>query len=118
MIKVSTEQPKTENNVFAALADGNRRKIVELLHKQDSTLLELSESFSISFQALSKHIKVLENAQVLTKRKQGKYRVLSLNKQSLRHSLEWMATYSDFWTDSFDKLGQRIDDQQRNDNAE
>ncbi len=92
------------DKIFSALSDGNRRRIVEMLDEKDSTLLELAKSFPISFQALSKHIKILESAQVLTKRKRGKYRILSLNRNSLRSSLEWISYYSNFWNESFDKL--------------
>lgn len=97
-----------QDKIFPALADGNRRKIIELLHQKDSTLLELSGSFSISFQALSKHIKILENAQIVTKRIKGKYRILSLNNNSLKSSLEWISYYSSFWNASFDKLDELI----------
>ena len=103
---------KTENietdKVFSALGDKNRRKIVELLHQKDSTLLELSELFPFSFQALSKHIKVLENAQIVQKRKQGKYRMLSLNREALKPTLRWISYYSNFWNESFDKLDEII----------
>ncbi|MGI9542369.1 MAG: ArsR/SmtB family transcription factor [Cyclobacteriaceae bacterium] len=92
------------DKVFSALADRNRRKIIELLHEKDATLLELAESFPISFQALSKHIKILESAHILSKKKQGKYRILSLKRDSLRPSLEWISYYSNFWNESFDKL--------------
>ncbi len=108
MGKESTHTDK----VFSALADSNRRKIIELLHYQETTLLELSESFPFSFQALSKHIKILESAQIINKTKQGKYRILSLNKQALKSSLEWISFYSDFWNDSFDKLENLIDNDQ------
>lgn len=94
---------------FAALADGNRRKVIELLAERDSTLLELSEQFPISFQALSKHIKILEAAEIVSKEQQGKYKVLSLNRTALRIPLAWMAQYSDFWNASFDKLNKLID---------
>ena len=96
------------DKVFAALADGNRRKIIELLHEENATLLELAAHFPISFQALSKHIKVLESAQIIDKKKQGKYRILSLNREALRPSLEWISFYSRFWNESFDKLDDLI----------
>ncbi len=101
--------------VFSALADPTRRKIIELLYQKDSTLLEIADHFSMSFQGLSKHIKILENAQILNKKKQGKYRVLSLNKNSLRHPLEWISYYSDFWNDSFNTLDELINSKQDND---
>ena len=103
--------------MFAALADKNRRKLVELLHQQDSTLLELAPHFDMSFQALSKHIKILERAHVLSKQQQGKYRVLSLNRAALQQSLQWITTYSNFWTGSFDKLSALIDENRQRDGA-
>lgn len=106
------------NKIFAALADGNRRKIIELLHQKDATLLELNAHFPISFQALSKHIKILETAQLLTKEKQGKYRILSLNRVSLRLPLEWISYYSSFWNESFDKLDALINSKKGNGDAE
>ncbi|MGB5818091.1 MAG: metalloregulator ArsR/SmtB family transcription factor [Saonia sp.] len=102
--------------VFSALADNNRRKIIELLHKEDSTLLELSEKFPVSFQALSKHIKILESAEIITKKKKGKYRVISLNRSSLKSSLKWISYYSSFWNESFDKLEEQIHRENINDN--
>ncbi len=98
---------------FSALADSNRRKVIELLHEKDSTLLELAEGFSISFQALSKHIKILEKAGIVNKRKQGKYRILSLNREVLQEPLRWISYYSNFWNESFDQLSELIDQQQR-----
>jgi DNA-binding transcriptional ArsR family regulator len=99
---------KNDENVFSALADNNRRKIIELLHEKDTTLLELAKSFPISFQALSKHIKILESVNILQKEKQGKFRILSLNRDSLRPPLEWISYYSNFWNESFDKLDNLI----------
>ncbi|NND34461.1 MAG: winged helix-turn-helix transcriptional regulator [Saprospiraceae bacterium] len=101
--------------VFSALSDVNRRKIIELLHEQDSTLLELAGHFSISFQALSKHIKILEQAQIINKEVKGKYRQLSLNGHALREAMEWMAYYSSFWNESFDKLEVQIRNAQSDD---
>jgi DNA-binding transcriptional ArsR family regulator len=94
--------------VFSALADGTRRKIIEQLHVKDATLLELAEHFPMSFQGLSKHIKILEQANLLQKEKQGKYRILSLNRDVLRSPLEWISFYSSFWNGSFDKLDDLI----------
>lgn len=96
------------DKVFSALADANRRKIIEKLYKNDSTILEMKESFSISFQALSKHIKILETAEIVTKQKQGKYRILSLNKKAFDPSVKWISYYSNFWNKSFDKLDELI----------
>ena len=96
------------DEVFSALSDGNRRRIIELLHEKDATLLELADHFPISLQALSKHIKILESARILTKEKQGKYRILSLNRNSLQPSLRWISFYSNLWNESLDKLSELI----------
>ena len=79
-------------------------------------MLELADNFSISFQAMSKHIKILENAQIVNKERQGKYRILSLNRKSLKPSLEWISYYSNFWNESFHKLDEIINSQVQNDN--
>ncbi len=104
---MTIEEEKTDL-IFSALADRTRRKIVELLHEQDATILELTGSFSMSFQALSKHIKILENAGIVRKNRQGKFFVCSLNHESLRTSLKWISYYSNFWNSSFNKLDKLI----------
>lgn len=96
------------DKIFSALADANRRKIIELLHKKESSIIELTESFPISFQALSKHVNILESAKILNKQKQGKYRILSLNRDSLTTSLQWISHYSKLWNESFDALDSMI----------
>ena len=100
---MKTEQMDTDK-IFSALADANRRKIIELLHEKDTTLLELADHFPISFQGLSKHIGILEAAQLLKKEKKGKYRILTLNRNPLKSPLEWISYYANFWNESFDKL--------------
>ncbi len=102
-----TETDQTDK-VFSALADKSRRKVVEMLHQKDSSILELSESFSMSFQALSKHIKILESAGVVTKRKEGKFVICSLDHEALKKSLQWISYHSNFWNESFNKLDRLI----------
>ncbi len=99
------------DKVFSALSDSTRRKIIELLHQGDASILELSGSFTMSFQALSKHIKILENAGILTKKKHGKFVICSLKQNALKKSLEWISYYSNFWNDSFNKLDDLLQQQ-------
>jgi len=100
---------KTEDKVFSALADYNRRKIIELLQEGDSSLLELAKHFSISFQALSKHIKILEEAGVVTKKQKGKFRIISLNADSTKQVMRWISDHFNFWNESFERLSKSID---------
>jgi len=106
---------EASDKVFPALADKSRRKIVEMLHEKDSSILDLSQSFSMSFQALSKHVKILETAGLVSKRKKGKFVICSLNHQSLKNSLKWISYYSDFWKESFNKLDELIKKQAKDD---
>ena len=82
-----------------------------MLHEKDASILELSESFSMSFQGLSKHIKILETAGIVSKRKKGKYTICSLNHEALKKSLKWISFYSNFWKESFNKLDHLIKNQ-------
>ena len=100
--------------VFSALSDGNRRRIIEILHGKDSTVMELAESFSTSFQAVSKHIQILEEAGIVTKKRRGKYKVCSLNAQSMKETLNWIAYFSWFWNKSFDRLDALIKQKETN----
>jgi len=90
--------------VFSALADQTRRNVIELLHQKDMTILDLSHSFDMSFQALSKHIKILELAGIVNKKQDGKFRVCALNHQALSKSLQWISYYSNFWNESLSRL--------------
>ena len=82
-----------------------------MLHEGDSSIMELTSSFSMSFQALSKHIKILETAGIVNKEKKGKFMICTLNHQSLKKSLEWISYYSNFWNKSFNKLDSLIKNQ-------
>jgi len=101
------------DKVFSALADKNRRKVVELLHKKEASIQELLPFFSVSFQGLSKHIKVLEDAQVVRKKRDGKFMMCSLNREALQESLQWMERYSKLWQASFDTLERLIEDEKK-----
>ena len=96
------------DSIFAALADKSRRKVVEILHENDASILELTESFTMSFQALSKHVKILEKANIVTKKRQGKFMICSLNNHALKSSLEWISYHHNFWNDSFSNLDSLI----------
>ena len=85
---MGTDSENTDR-VFSALADNTRRKVVEMLHEKDASILELSESFSMSFQGLSKHIKILETAGIVNKRKKGKY-TISVRSQLIVRLKNWI----------------------------
>jgi len=90
--------------VFAALADPTRRAILARLADGDATVTELAEPFSISLPAISRHLKVLERAGLISRSRSGQWRSSSLEATPLKEATDWMERYRVFWDDSFDRL--------------
>jgi DNA-binding transcriptional ArsR family regulator len=91
-------------SVFAALADPTRRAIVERLTSGEATVGELAEPFEMSFAAVSKHVKVLERAGLVSQRAEGRLRRCRLEPAPLRHADAFIARYRPFWTERLDAL--------------
>ncbi|GAB2941431.1 metalloregulator ArsR/SmtB family transcription factor [Micromonospora polyrhachis] len=90
--------------IFAALADPTRRAILTRLAEGDATVSELAEPFSISLPAISRHLKVLEQAGLITRSRTAQWRSSSLNAEPLREATEWMERYRQFWDANFERL--------------
>jgi DNA-binding transcriptional ArsR family regulator len=95
-------------STFAALADPTRRAILERLAAGDATVNELAEPFPISVQAVSKHLKVLEHAGLITRSRTAQLRPSRLEGAPLGDAVEWLETYRQFWEGSFDRLEARL----------
>src|SRR5918999_5774557 len=96
------------NMTFAALADPTRRAILARLAEGDATVNELAEPFPISVQAVSKHLKVLEHAGLITRSRTAQLRPSRLQGAPLRDAAAWLERYRRFWTGSFDRLDERV----------
>jgi DNA-binding transcriptional ArsR family regulator len=83
--------------VFAALANRHRREIVYVLGMHPCTIKQLAEMRGLSLPAIHKHIKLLEGAGLVTRRKLGRSNVLTLNRHSLRGLQDWLAQYHTYW---------------------
>jgi|SRR5579859_236536 len=94
---------------FAALGDPVRRAIVERLASADATVNELAALFPISVQAVSKHIKVLEAAGVVSKRRQGQTRPVHLEAASLARSADWLERHRRRLEARFQRLDELLD---------
>lgn len=106
---------------FAALADPTRRAILARLADGQATVNELAEPFSVSLQAISKHLKVLERAGLITRGRDAQWRPCRLEVAPLGVASEWIERYRDIARDRFDRLDQeihRIQHVQRIDNIE
>ncbi len=90
--------------IFAALADPTRRAILARLAEGDATVSELAEPFSISLPAISRHLKVLERAGLISRSRTAQWRSSSLNAEPLQEATAWMERYRQFWDANFERL--------------
>jgi len=93
---------------FGALADPTRRAILARLALGEATVGEIAEPFPISGPAISRHLKVLEEAELIARTRRGQQFVLRLNPQGLKGAQEWLDYYRAFWTGSFDRLDDHL----------
>jgi DNA-binding transcriptional ArsR family regulator len=107
---VTTDQLST---TFAALADPTRRAILARLTQGEATVNQLAEPFPITVQAVSKHLKVLERAGLVTRTRSAQLRPSRLQGQALKEAADWLAGYRRFWEGSFDRLDEHLRDIQR-----
>ncbi len=98
------EQMTDPDSAFRALADPTRRQMVEALSLQQLTVGQLAEPHAMSFAAASKHIGVLEKAGIVSRRKQGRERICSLNPDGLFELRAWVERYSVYWKERLDQL--------------
>src|SRR3954453_14351659 len=98
------------SHTFTALADPTRRAILARLAEGEATVNELAEPFPVSVQAVSKHLKVLERAGLITRGRSAQLRPSRLEGAPLKAAVAWLETYSGFWQGSFDRLDERLAD--------
>lgn len=97
------------DKIFSALSDSTRRRMIELLKDSgELSIQQLSENFDISFQGVSKHIKVLEKAGIIAKRREGYFFLCSYDESAITPAYDWMATNYQLWAEGLDKLEQLI----------
>lgn len=89
---------------FAALADPTRRAILARLTSGETSVKELAEPFEISAPAVTKHLKVLERAGLITRGREAQWRPCRLDATPLRDVADWVVQYRRFWEQSFDRL--------------
>jgi DNA-binding transcriptional ArsR family regulator len=97
-------QPELLDLVFGALADPTRRAILVRLAEGDASVTELGAPFAISQPAVSRHLKVLERAGLVSRSRRSTIRLSHLEAEPLRDAEAWIARYREFWDESFDRL--------------
>src|SRR5580693_8554592 len=100
---------------LAALADPTRRAILAPLASGDANVTELAKPFEMSQPAISKHLKVLERAGLISRRQDAQSRPCRLEARRLKEATEWMERYRRFWQDSFDRLDEYLGEMKKRD---
>jgi DNA-binding transcriptional ArsR family regulator len=99
---------------FAALADPTRRAILARLAQGEATVNELAAPFNLSLPGVSKHLKVLQHAGLISQGRRAQWRPCRLEPAPLREAADWIATYRHIWEERFDRLDEYLRELQRN----
>jgi DNA-binding transcriptional ArsR family regulator len=103
---------------FSALADPTRRAILARLVSGEASVTELAEPFAMSLPAVSKHLKVLERAGLIARGREAQWRPCRLEAGPLKDAADWLEHYRGFWEESFDRLGDYLDELQRKEQSD
>ena len=103
------DPPQDLDRTFAALADPTRREILSVLARGEVAAGKLAERFPISAPAISRHLRVLENAGLITRRVDGKHRRCRLEPRPLQAAVRWLEFYREFWTGNLQQLADHFD---------
>lgn len=96
--------PDALSDTFSALADPTRRAILGRLASGEASVTQLAEPFAMSMPAISKHLKVLERARLISRGRDAQYRPCKLEAAPLKDAAHWIEHYRQFWEQSFDRL--------------
>ena len=108
MVSVAERLDRT----FGALADPTRRAILARLAKGEASVTELAEPFEMSLPAVSKHLKVLEHAGLISRGRERQWRPARLRAVPLKEVAEWTDRYRRFWDERYDRLDEYLDELQ------
>lgn len=97
------------DSVFHALSDSTRRRILEDLKVREHSVGEIAKPHKMSLAAVSKHLKVLESAELIARERRGAFHIVRLNAQQLQPAEQWLAHYARFWNTQLDRLEQFLE---------
>lgn len=103
------------DSIFHSLADSTRRDIMKRLVHNEISVSEIAKAYSMSLAAVSKHLKVLEKANLLGRRRKGKYHILRANVTPLKKVDRWIDFYRKYWEEAFDKMDDYLAELQQGD---
>ena len=98
------------SSTFAALADPTRRAILARLASRHATVGELAEPFDMTLPSVSRHLKVLETAELIVREKDAQWRICQLRPKRLNEAADWFSHYQAFWNEQLDSLSDYVDE--------
>ena len=98
---------------FAALADPTRRAILRHLARGNATVTQLAEPFDLSLPTISKHLKVLERAGLVTRAREAQFRPVQIRAKPLREAADWIGVYRELWERRFDRMAEYLEELQK-----
>src|SRR5579885_3388626 len=96
--------------IFHALSDSTRRSILRGISRRSKTVSQIAEPFRMSLAAVSKHLKVLERARLIERRKEGSFQIVSLKPETLKSADQWISYYEQFWGNRLDALKELLEE--------
>ena len=97
-------------DVFHAIADPTRRRLLDLLGEGERPVRSLAEPFDITRPAISQHLRILREAGLVSERRVGRERRYRIEPDRLREVSDWVARYERFWQDRLDRLGRHLEE--------
>ena len=97
------------DSVFHALADATRRSILRDLSTGEKTMNEVARPYRLTLAAVSKHVKVLESAELVARQRRGSFHLVRLNAARLQEADAWLAWYEQFWTTQLDAMSEFLE---------
>ena len=92
------------DSIFHALSDSTRRSILRDISSKDKSVGEIAKPYRMSLAAVSKHLKVLESAELIARERRGSFQIVRLNPEPLKPAEQWLAYYEKFWNRQLDAL--------------
>ena len=109
--RIAASHSATLDSVFHALADATRRAILRDITRHEKTVGEIAQPYNMSLAAVSKHLDVLERAELIHRERKGSCRMVRLNAHRLRAAQDWLAYYEQFWETNLDRLQNHLEAQ-------
>lgn len=108
MVELSTA---VLDSIFHALSDGTRRAILLDLTAEGKSIGEIAKPYRMSLAAVSKHVQILERAELVERKRRGQFQFVRLNPKNLRAAQDWLAFYENFWSAQLDSLQAMLETQ-------